>query len=557
MSAPTELREPGEPRERTGPGGRTWSTLPALCLGFFMIMVDTTIVNIAVPTLVRELGAGLAAVGWVTSAYLLTFASLLLPAGRLGDRWGPRRVFVAGLAVFTLSSLWCGLSGGIGMLIAARAVQGVGAALMTPQTMAVITRVFPAAKRGAAMGIWGAVAGVATIAGPVLGGVLVEGWGWEWIFFINVPVGVVGLVLALRTLPVLPLSPHRLDWFGALLAVAGLAAVTFGLQEGENYHWGAIWGPVTIVEILVLGLVVLAGFVVWQARTRGEPLLPLGLFRHRNFSLANVTGLAVMFAMTGMFLPLTIYLQSILGLTPLEAALLNLPMSLVAGVIAPFAGRLSDRVPPKYVIGVGLVAFLVALSWVALVIEPDTEPWHLVPLLMVFGVGIGCVFSPLANVATSGLDHRTAGAGAGAFNTTRQVGGAIGTAAIVAVLQARLAVTLPAAARDAAAGLPAGIRTRFLDGFAQVSAQATAGQGGGVALPAGIPAALARQIRAAAATAYQTGFTRAAAQSLWVIVAVLALGLLATALMTVRPAAPAGPADQSGVVHGGGVRIPR
>ncbi|MBD5786987.1 DHA2 family efflux MFS transporter permease subunit [Cellulosimicrobium terreum] len=506
--------------------------LPALILGFFMIMVDTTIVNIAVPTLVRELDASLVAVGWVNSAYLLSYAVLLLLAGRLGDRYGPKPVFVAGLVVFTAASAWCGLSGSIGMLIAARVVQGVGAALMTPQTMAMITRVFPPRQRGAAMGLWGATAGVATIAGPLLGGVFVETWGWEWIFFVNVPVGVVALWFAFRRLPRLQTNKSSFDVVGVVLSVVGLFAVVFGLQEGETYDWGTIAGPITVWSLIGGGLLVLVGFVLWQRHLGDRALLPLKLFRSRNFSLANVAGMSVSFAMIGIFFPLTIFLQSILGLSPLEAALINLPGSLISGVVAPLAGRLSDRVPAKWVVATGFASLAVAVAWLSAVVRPETEVWPILLPMALFGIGTGCVFSPLANLATSGLDHSTAGAGAGAFNTTRQVGGVIGSAAIVATLTARLSVTLPAAAEQAAASLPAQFRQQFVDGFA--SAGQSLGGGAAPDLPPGVPDDVARQVTAAATTAFHEGFATAASQTLLVTTVVLVVGLVCAIAMAPR-----------------------
>jgi multidrug resistance protein len=241
----------------SAPTTSPWASLWALCLGFFMILVDATIVSVATPAIMTALGADINAVVWVTSAYLLAYAVPLLITGRLGDRFGPKRVYLVGLTIFTLASLWCGLTGTIGALVAARIVQGLGASLMTPQTMAVITRTFPAESRGRAMGAWGAVAGVATLVGPILGGVLVDGLGWEWIFFVNVPVGILAFVLALVRVPALETHSHRFDW---------------------------------------LGVVVLAGFVAWQWRQRGEPLVPLGIFRDRNFSLANAAMTTVGFA---------------------------------------------------------------------------------------------------------------------------------------------------------------------------------------------------------------------------------------------------------------------
>ncbi|MHA7135542.1 DHA2 family efflux MFS transporter permease subunit [Oerskovia turbata] len=526
---------PGATSTPAGPplvdlGGRSpWSILPALCLGFFMIMIDTTIVNIAVPTLVTTFDTTLTAVGWVNSAYLLTYAVLLLLAGRLGDRFGPKPVFVLGLVVFTLSSLWCGVSGSVEMLIVARAVQGVGAALMTPQTMSMITRVFPPRQRGAAMGLWGAVAGVATITGPLLGGVFVETWGWEWIFFVNLPVGVVALVLALRSLPSLPTNKRSFDMVGVVLSVVGLFLFVFGIQEGETFHWGTVVGPLTIWSIIGLGVLVLAAFVLWQHHLRDRALLPLTLFHSRNFSLANVSGMAVSFGMIGIFFPLTIFLQSILGLSPLEAALVNLPGSLLSGVVAPFAGRLSDRVPGKWVVATGFTLLAASVVWLGLAATPDASVWAIVAPMTLFGVGTGALFSPLANLATSGLDHRTAGAGAGAFNTFRQVGGVIGSAAIVATLTGRLAVTLPAAARDAATTLPTELRGPFVEGFASAGGALTGAPS--FNLPPGIPPEVAAQIRDAATTAVQQGFSVAVGQTLLVTAGVLVIGLVAALAM--------------------------
>ncbi len=525
-------------------GRSPWSVLPPLCLGFFMIMLDTTIVNIAVPTLVRELGASLTAVGWVNSAYLLTFAVLLLVTGRLGDRFGPRRVFILGLVVFTAASAACGLADSIGVLVAARAVQGVGAALMTPQTMSMITRVFPPARRGAAMGVWGAVAGVATITGPVLGGLLVETAGWELIFFINVPVGLVALWFSFRNLPALATHARSFDVVGVVLSVVGMSLLVFGLQEGDTYDWGAIAGPVTVWTVIAAGVLVLATFVWWQRRLGEDALLPLRLFHVRNFSLSNVAGFAVTFAMTGLFFPFTIFLQLVLGLSPLHAALVGAGGSLVSGVVAPLAGRLSDRVPAKWIVASGFAVLVVVVAWVAALVEPGVSPWHLVWPMTVFGVGTGFVFSPLAATATAGLDQRTAGAGAGAFNTTRQIGGVVGSAAVVAMLTSRLSVTVPAAAQEAAGSLPAAARQPFVDGLARVDPSQLSGGSATFPLPDGVPAQLAEQVRAAALEAVHSGFATAVSQTLLLTVTALALGLVASLVMhAVRPHAHALPLD--------------
>ena len=227
------------PAHQTNP----WPALWALCLGFFMILVDTTIVTVATPAIIEDFGADVNTVVWVTSAYLLAYAVPVLITGRLGDRFGPRRLYLLGLAIFTTASLWCGLTSTIEGLIVARVFQGLGASLMTPQTMAVITRIFPMERRGAAMSLWGATAGVATLVGPIAGGLLVDSLGWEWIFFINVPVGILAFVLAWRLVPTLDTRAHSFDWLGVVLSGAGMFLLVFGLQEGHQFDWATISGP--------------------------------------------------------------------------------------------------------------------------------------------------------------------------------------------------------------------------------------------------------------------------------------------------------------------------
>jgi EmrB/QacA subfamily drug resistance transporter len=246
------------------PVPRPWPALWALVVGFFMIIIDSTIVTIATPAILEHFQADISQVIWVTSAYLLAYAGPLLITGRLGDRLGPKNVYLAGLLVFTLASLWCGLSGSIEVLIVARAVQGLGAALMTPQTMAVITRTFPPQNRGTAMGVWGAVAGVAVLVGPIAGGLLVDSLGWQWIFFVNVPIGVVAFAAALRLVPRLETHTHSFDILGVVMSAVAMFLIVFGIQEGERYDWGRIWGAVTVWELLAAGVVVLVAFVIWQ-----------------------------------------------------------------------------------------------------------------------------------------------------------------------------------------------------------------------------------------------------------------------------------------------------
>lgn len=453
---------------------RPWPALWALVLGFFMILIDTTIVSVANPTIMKALNADIDAVIWVTSAYLLAYAVPLLVTGRLGDRFGPKNMYLIGLMLFTASSAWCGLSDSIGMLITARAFQGLGAALLTPQTMSVITRIFPPEHRGQAMGLWGATAGVAMLVGPILGGVLVQGLGWEWIFFINVPVGVVAFILAWRLVPHLPTHSHHFDILGVVLSAVGMFLLVFGIQEGGTYNWGTITGPITVWGLIIAGLVVLAAFVVWQAVNKREPLLPLALFRDRNFSIANAGITTVGFTVTSMSVPLIYFIQLVYGFSPTESALMMVPMAVLSGVLAPFVGRLVDRVNPRYIAFPGMLLMGVSLMWYAAWLNTDVSSWPrlLLPSALL-GIASACVWSPLSTTATYNLPPSQAGAGAGVYNTTRQIGSVLGSAAIATLMTARLAADMPKLPGGAAAGagftgtLPAFLHADFTAAMSQ------------------------------------------------------------------------------------------
>lgn len=459
------------PGEAGGVADRSpWPAMGALVLGFFMILVDTTIVSVATPAIMTELDAGVNEVVWVTSSYLLAYAVPLLITGRLGDRIGPKWVYLAGLVVFTLSSIWCGLSGGIEMLIIARVFQGLGASMMTPQTMAVITRTFPPQNRGRAMSLWGAVAGVAGLAGPILGGFLVGGPGWEWIFYINIPVGVIGFVLAWRLVPDLETHSHRFDLPGVLLSAAGMFALVFGIQEGEAFGW-----PGWVLALIGGGILIMVAFVIWQHLGRGEPLVPLRLFADRNFSLANIAIFTVGLMIIAQSLPLMLYAQTVRGWSPTQAALLTIPTAICGILLAPIVGRLVDRRHPRYLAGFGLLADAVALFWLSRVMTTDAAVWQLILPITLLGIGTAFTFGPLGTSANRNLPMAHAGAGSGVYNSTRQVGSVLGSAAIAALMEARLEVWLPSYSAggelsEAAPGTA--LPTAMREGFAAAMADA-------------------------------------------------------------------------------------
>ncbi len=445
-----------------------WPALWALVIGFFMILVDSTIVSVAIPNLMESFGADINSVLWVTSAYLLAYAVPLLITGRLGDRIGPKWVYLAGLAVFTASSLACGLSPTIGWLVAARVVQGLGASMMTPQTMAVIARTFPAERRGSAMALWGATAGVATLIGPILGGVLIDSLGWEWIFFVNVPVGVVGFVLAWWLVPSLETHAHTFDLVGVGLSAVGLFCAVFGIQEGKTYNWGQIAGPISVPLLLVLGGILLALFVWWQSRMKAEPLVPLALFRDRNFSISNVAVTAVGFTITSMIFPFMIYAQVVRGLSPTRAALLLAPQAVMSIILARPVGKLVDRTHPRMLAGFGLLGLSLCVLGLSLAMRPDTPIWVLLALATLLGCTNSFVWGPLATSANRNLPPRMAGAGSGVYNTTRQIGSVIGSAAIAVMMESRIAAHLPgvaagggAEARMGGGAMPAAVAEPF------------------------------------------------------------------------------------------------
>ena len=419
-----------------------WRALIALVCGFFMILLDATIVSVAMPAIMDGLDADTGAVVWVTSAYLLAFAVPLLITGRLGDRFGPKRIYLTGLTLFTIASVICGFAPTIGVLICARALQGLGASMISPQSMAVITRLFPPRKRGAAMGVWGAVGGIATFSGPLVGGLLVDTVGWEWIFRINLPIGIAAFIAAVRLVPTLPQASHHFDLIGVGLSAVGRFCLVFGLEEGHRYGWGQIVGPISVPLLLVVGAVVMTVFVWWQTRT-SEPLVPLALFGDRDFSAANI-GIMMMGGIVNTInIPLMFYLQTGRGISPFMSALVLMPSAVVGGVLAPFVGRYVDRTHPRHVAIAGFVVLSTGLAWTAAMMRPGFSPWWLFASSTLLGMANSLIWSPLSVSATRNLPQHRAGAGSGVYNMTRQFG---------AVLVMAITATLMAARLDARVG---------------------------------------------------------------------------------------------------------
>lgn len=412
----------------------SFRALWVLMIGLFLIVVDSTVVAVANPVLKDDFDVDYGSVLWVTSGYLLAFAALLLIGGRLGDWFGPKHVYLVGLATFCAASVWCGLSSSIGMLTAARVVQGAGAALLAPQIFTTITRLFPPERRGMAMSVWGATTGVGLFAGPILGGVLLSELGWQWLFFINAPIGVLGLALAGWLVPALPGRRLHMDTLGVLQSGVGIGLVVFGLQEGQRNSWSP-WIAVTIV----IGLAVLVAFFAWEAVHPGEPLIPLRLIAHRNFILSNAGIALVSFAFVAFVVPLMIFLEEGYGLIPVRAALLTAPMAVATVVLAPVVGRMVDRVDPRPVVIVGFALLALAFFWLASEMTPATPVWRLVLPLAVVGAASAFTWEPLAVIASRALPPDLAGAGSALCNTARHLGAALASACVAALTAALLA----------------------------------------------------------------------------------------------------------------------
>jgi EmrB/QacA subfamily drug resistance transporter len=409
---------------------RKWWTLGAVAFGLFMIMLDNTVVNVALPSIQRDLGAGLSELEWIVSGYALSFAALLLTGGKLADLLGRRRIFVIGLAVFAGSSLACALAPSADFLIAARVVQGAGAALMNPATLSIISAAFPPEERGAAIGTWAGVSAMALAIGPLVGGLLTEHVGWNWIFYVNVPIGLIAIAASLLLIDESKdmSEERRLDLPGLLSSGIGLFALTYGLIEANTYGWtsGRILG------VFALAVAALGAFVLLELRQRA-PMLDLALFRNGTFAGANAVVLLVAIPMFGVFFFISLYMQNVLGYSPVQAGASFIPLTALVTVVAPIAGRISDRVGSRWLLTGGMVLVGVQLLYFSQLGVHESY-WRLVPGMLIGGVGMASVMAPAAAAALSGVSVDKAGVGSAVFNSSRQVGGSIGIALIGAVM---------------------------------------------------------------------------------------------------------------------------
>jgi EmrB/QacA subfamily drug resistance transporter len=435
-----------------------WWTLGAMCFALFMLMLDNTVMNVALPSIQRDLGSSLSGLEWTINGYTLAIAVLLVTGGRLGDIFGRRRLFLIGVTLFALSSMSAGLAASTGMLIGSRVVQGIGAALMMPATLSIVTHAFPPEERGRALGTWAGISALALAVGPVLGGFLTEHVSWRAIFYINVPVAI-GAVLA--TIFAVRESRdetvgRRVDYLGVVTVTGSLTALVLALIEGNA--WG--WSSPEIVALLVSSVVLMGAFVVIEARVRA-PVVEFPLFASRNFVGTNLVAMIVTFAMLGQFFFMALYMQNILGYSALEAGVRFLPATLMIVAVAPLAGRLMDRIGARWPIAAGLVLVATSLYWLT-TIDIATTYGDIWPSFVLMGLGMALVMSPMTAAAMNAVTTDKAGIASGILSMSRMVGGTLGVAVLGAIFQAHAGIE--------AGGSPAA----FVDAFATAMSVATA-----------------------------------------------------------------------------------
>jgi len=485
---------------------RKWWTLGAMCFALFMIMLDNTVVNVALPSIERDLGSSLSSLEWIINGYTLAFAVFLATGGRLGDIFGRRLTFLIGVSLFSVSSATAGFAPDTTWLVASRVVQGIGGALMMPATLSIVTNAFPPAERGKAIGTWAGVSALALAIGPVLGGFLTEAVSWRAIFFINLPVGIGAIVATLFAV-----RESRDDTVGRQVDYAGVATLTVALTALvlaliEGNAWG--WGSVSVLSLIGGSIVMLVVFVLVELRVTA-PMVEFRLFASRNFVGSNLIALIVTFAMLSQFFFLALYMQNILGYSPLQAGIRFLPATLMIVAIAPIAGRLTDRIGARIPIAVGLTLVSAAMFWLTQ-IDPSTTYLDLLPSFILMGVGMALVMSPMSTAAMNAVADAKAGIASGILSMNRMIGGTLGVAVIGAVFQATARSDLDSSLIGS--GLTAGERADIAQGL-----------GGGVStVPNGVTHGQAAEI----ASASRDAFIGAFASSMKVATAVALAGVV-------------------------------
>src|SRR5579862_2130747 len=473
---------------------RTAWTFAITSAALFMASLDNLVVTTALPSIWEHLHASLQGLQWTVNAYTLTFAVLLLTGATLGERYGRRRLFTAGLALFTAGSAAAALAPGIGLLIAARAVQGVGAAIVIPLTLTLLSAAVSPQRRGLALGAWGAVGGLAIAIGPLVGGAVVEGSSWQWIFWLNVPIGIALLPIARARLTESYGPSSSLDLPGLVLASVGLLGIVLGVVRGNDHGWTSA----TVLPPLVIGALLVAAFIGWEMRAR-EPMLPLHLFRSRGFTVTNLASLLMFFGMFGSIFLLAQFLQVVQHYSPLEAGLRTLPWTGMPMLLAPIAGALSGRIGGRPLLAAGLLLQAIGLGWLALVASPTVPYLDLVPAFVVSGLGMSLFFAPVANVVLSSVRRTEEGIASGANNAIRELGGVFGIAVLGAVFSAR-------GGYASAASFVAGLTPALWAGAAGVAVAAVAAML--------IPAALGRSSEAVVKGALEEAEERVAEPAL-------------------------------------------
>jgi len=407
---------------------KTFWTFAITAVGVFMVTLDNLVVTTALPVIRKDLHASIESLEWTVNAYTLTFAVLLLTGAALGDRFGRRRMFAVGLGIFTIGSIAAALAPTAGALIAARALQGVGGAIVTPLTLTILSAGVPKEKRGVFIGAWSGIAGLAVAFGPLVGGAVVQGISWQWIFWLNVPIGIVLIPLVLTRLQETRGPADRLDLGGLVLASGGLLGIVWGLVRGH----GQGWTSPEIVGSLTAGAIVLALFVLWELRA-SAPMLPMRFFRNRAFALANVASLLMFFGMFGSIFLLSQFFQTVQGYSPLGSGLRILPWTIMPMFVAPIAGALSDRIGGQRLMGAGLVLQASGLAWLATVSTATVPYLSLVGPFVISGIGMALFWAPVANVVLSAVRPEEEGQASGSQNAIRELGGVFGVAVLASV----------------------------------------------------------------------------------------------------------------------------